>query len=818
MKMDYQILFLLFNIFIMTKSDIIYSSCINGTRNITFENGTHINFPCISCSPGNYTKYSEEDNELYCEKCPLGSSSYGSNILISNFTEQTLSRYSYSFSNISNSNIIKPIWKLSTLSVKMEYIDSLSYAIRFNINVYFMNNGSMTIKYINFNGDINKVFNIYKNDRLIYQDDTTNSIMKAKTFDVKEGNNYFTFEYSVNDNLKPKSLNYNHVSFLEIFEILLQNAETSSIDCEKYENLESLKNNLHNYCEYDISKCSFTKDYCTHRFYHEIKNNYCFYNTNTRSISYSKLGESSCQELITPIPSDETCSHCSYGQYLYEEQEQNKKYCKYCENNNYNSKKINDLSDCEETCDKYMEKILIIDEFEDSSKYENKKINIVEGIGYIIIYYVRFNEKVDCKIFIELDDNDSSLKLVNPNDYIENLDNNNYYSINLPLNKGKHSIKIKGGNLYLKKIIIKGSDEGGYYNCVDKLNYENEKICEKNNEHYSIIQENCTTCPIGTKIDLNKYCNYVNKIINNKYILDNELLNLKIFAQTYSIGDETKYYININPNYPLIYYKNENNMNIIGKELYNIKLVKGNKYRGIILSFIYIEKENEKKITTFSHFYLSCDLSDSTKEEFEYISKIDSEEDTHYFFKIYTNSSCPYCLTSEVKMKYNESEYKCINKTKTVDLEIKENSLCIIKSYNANDESKISDTNEILLKFNSEKREDKLLIEQFKIDEDIPINYETEDDDIVTSYKKILKCKEEIVISNGMIVLIIVAIALGLCLIGVIIWKIIVAMKKKGKNNINSEDDRNESLTELINNKPDSKMEKYEKIIPESIL
>ena len=169
-------------------------------------------------------------------------------------------------------------------------------------------------------------------------------------------------------------------------------------------------------------------------------------------------------------------------------------------------------------------------------------------------------------------------------------------------------------------------------------------------------------------------------------------------------------------------------------------------------------------------------------------------------------------------MKYNESEYKCINKTKTVDLEIKENSLCIIKSYNANDESKISDTNEILLKFNSEKREDKLLIEQFKIDEDIPINYETEDDDIVTSYKKILKCKEEIVISNGMIVLIIVAIALGLCLIGVIIWKIIVAMKKKGKNNINSEDDRNESLTELINNKPDSKMEKYEKIIPESIL
>ena len=782
-------------VFLLTKSEIYYSSCINGTRTLTFENNSKLQLPCIPCSANYYTKYKEETNNLECQICPPGSSNYGSDILISNFTEKTLSRYSYYLSEQCPLDSECPFWKLNTKSLKAEYASSLTYSTKFNFNQYYMQDGELTIKYINFNGGIDKIFNIYINNKLIFKDDSENSIIKTKTFSISKGNNYFTFEYSINEKLKTKSLNKKHSSYLEIFEILMKNAETSSIDCEKFENLTSLKNNLHDSCDYDISKCSFSKDICTFRFYLENKTDYCYINTNSKHIEYKKLSEANCQELITPIDKDEPCPHCSYGQFLYEDENINKKMCKYCEESSYNSKEINDYSSCEGICETHMEKIFNVENFYDSSKYENENINIIEGIGSLIIYYVRFNEKYDTNIFFEIDDNNSSFKLLNPNDK----NNNDYYMVNLPLSKGKHSIKIKGNNLNIKKITIKGSDMGGNYNCVDELNTDSDIICEKNDEHYSKIQNKCMSCPLGTNINQNKDCSYINKFINSKFTLDNELLNLNVFSNSYNIANtQKKFYLNINPTYPLIYYENleTNNIEIIAKELNNIKLIKGNNERGFILSFIYIE--NNKK--SFSHIYLKCSVKNTTEDFIKYINTATSGEETHYFFEVYTNDTCPYCLTSEVE--YNENDFECIDKIRTVDLHIKENALCVIKNYDESDKSKITNTNDLLLSKNSENVIDKLLIENFNITENIPVNYELKNDEIITSNQKTIKCGGEVVIGTGLIIIIVLALLLGLCLIVVIVWKITSSIRGKNKKDT-GDDERFESLAELgSDNKP----------------
>ena len=813
-KMSKLQILLLFLIIISIKSEIYYSSCINGTRTLTFENGIKYKFPCISCITGNYTKYDEETKDLECELCPSGSTNYGSDILISNFTEKYLSRFSYYLSQQCPLDKECPFWKLSTMSIKTEYESSLTYTTSFNFNQYYMQDGQLTIKYINLNGGVDKIFNIYINNKLIFKDDSENSIVKTKTFSITKGNNYFTFEYSINEKLKTKSLNKKHSSYIEIFEILMSNSETSAIDCEKFENLTSLKNNLHNGCDYDISKCSFSKDICTYRFYLENKNDYCDIKTNTRHIEYEKLGDANCQELITPIGKDEPCPHCSYGQFLLEDENTNKKTCKYCEENNYSSKEINDNSACEGICENHMEKIFNIEYFYDSSKYENENINIIEGIGSLIIYYVRFNEKYDTNIFFELDNNNSSFKLLNPND---KNNSNDYYIINLPLSKGNHSIKIKGNNLDIKKISIKGSDMGGNYNCVDELNTDSDIICEKNDEYYSKIQKKCITCPLGTNIDQNKDCTFINKFVNDKFTLDNQLLDLNIFSNSYNIDiSQKKFYLNINPTFPFIYYEDleTNNIEIIAKELNNIKLIKGNNERGMILSFIYIE--NNK--TSYSHIYLKCSTKNDTEDFIKYINTIISGEDTHYFFEAYTNDTCPYCLTSEVE--YNENDFECINKTRTVDLQIKNGALCVIKNYDDTDKSKITNNNELLLKKNSENVIDKLLIENFNITENIPINYELKNDDVITSNQKTIKCGGEIIVGTGLTILIVVASVLGLCLIGVIIWKIVSSVKSK--NNVIKVDDepRIESLVELgADNKPlTGEKNENENIDPQSIM
>ena len=346
-----------------------------------------------------------------------------------------------------------PDWKINPLSLRIDFnentIKSKSF---FTVNPYFMNDGKLIIKYINYNGGIDKYFNIYINNNMVYKDDSEHSILKIKHFNIKKGKNEIKFEYIIDNNLSSKKNIYDDNSYLEIFEIQMINAETSSLKCDKYEALSQLKNSIHNNCEYYVDKCSYD-DYCTFRFYSEQKSEFCNLTAGIQTIKFNKIEGAICEELISPPDKEVGCEHCSYGQFLIKN-EDNKGKCEYCSESNYNNKIINDEESCDELCDlenenKLINKIFYIESFEDPSQIILGEINITSYLGYLEVKYEKFNEKENTNMFVEINNN-KTIELINPEE--EDNDDNNY-KFNIPIEKGTYNITIKGKNL--KKIVQK---------------------------------------------------------------------------------------------------------------------------------------------------------------------------------------------------------------------------------------------------------------------------------------------------------------------------------------------------------------------------
>ena len=794
-------------------SEIEYYQCVNGKRKIKLDDGKIKEYPCKTCPEGQYTTYNK--SSFICEDCTEGTSNYGQNIIIDSFSKKSLSKYNFSSSSEcsynGNNDELCPEWKINPLSLRVDYKETiLNLKTYFIINQYYMNDGELIIKYINYNGGIDKYFNIYINDNLIYKDDSDHSIIKVKTFNINKGINILKFEYIIDDNLTSKGKKYDDNSYLEIFEIQMINAEMSSLDCQKYDSLNSLKETIHNSCEYYIEKCS-DDDICTFRFYTEDRDEYCNYLEGGQNIVYNKIPWGVCNEKFPPSNDEVECEHCTLGQYLSKKGEDESK-CEYCEGNSYNNEKIHDEESCDKVCDvtinnnKQINKILYITSFKDHSEYSINEININVIVGYIEVNYVKFNEKENCNIFLEInnlnDDVNKTIELINPDENNYMLD---YYKFNIPVPKGEYNITIKGKNLKLNKISIIGTENGGNYKCVDKLNIEEEETCPNEDEHYFPIQR-CSKCINGSIIDQNKECIFIEQFIDNKFILENNLLNSKILSSSFEyISDKEEYFLNLNPAYPLIYYINKTDSNgpvIIGKELYKVRLVKGILNRGIILSYLSVDNN----LNYITNVFLKCSNTTQMKDEEKILlNNIAADNDKiDFYFTFQTNHSCPYCLDSEIT--YEEDSSKCVNNKELVNVTIKEDSLCVIKPYDNTTDSKLINDSNILLNINSSEKEDQNIISNYNIDEDIPINYEEDDDEINTSYQKNITCEYKrrsiLEMGTGIFILIIIACAFGLILIGVIIWKCIDNSKKKHNKA------RTESLTELSS---DIKIDKDEK-------
>ena len=290
-------------------------------------------------------------------------------------------------------------------------------------------------------------------------------------------------------------------------------------------------------------------------------------------------------------------------------------------------------------------------------------------------------------------------------------------------------------------------------------------------------------------IDKNSECIFVNQFMNKKFIFDNNLLNNEILSKEYLLEkDSIKYHLNLYPSFPLIYSENNSNgVTILGKELYKVKLVKGEKQRGILLSFLSNDNNNE----LYTHLFIKCDPNSKSKLEFV------GNDENNFFFSLNTNNSCPYCLTSEVK--YEDVDGKCFNGTKTVNVIINDGSLCVIKNFDKSESSKLVDDDEVLLNKNSEDTIDKLLIENFDISENVPINYEKNYDEIETSFQKEVECKGSKIDEEGISILLVIVIVVVILLVIILIILIVAKVLKNKNKNDDIPELQRESLTELEN-------------------
>ena len=395
---------LIASLIILSNSDIEYGTCTDNKRTIKLEDGTIKTFDCLKCDSGFYTQY--EDNELKCIKCPENSDNYGNDILIDIFTEKILSRYSFEFNTECDNEdkLLCPIWEKNIFSLKLKNIkDNINSKSLLRLNKYYVEDGEFIIKYINYNGDANRYILIYINNILVYKDETRHSKEKTKQFKINKGNNIIEIYYIIDKNLSPKDKS-DIESFLEIYEIKMTKAETSSLECQKYDKIEILKNTILDNCDYYVNKCT-KDDICTNRFYYETSEGNDI-NKGTQIINYTKIEEGNCSELIPPADIEIEADKCSYGQ-LRNLKENDIYTCEHCPENTYNNILINDNYTCKNDCDiinKEYKKIFYINTFKDQSQFDYN-ISIIDSIGYIEINYEKYNLTEDTIIFVELDKN-----------------------------------------------------------------------------------------------------------------------------------------------------------------------------------------------------------------------------------------------------------------------------------------------------------------------------------------------------------------------------------------------------------------------------
>ena len=291
---------------------------------------------------------------------------------------------------------------------------------------------------------------------------------------------------------------------------------------------------------------------------------------------------------------------------------------------------------------------------------------------------------------------------------------------------------------------------------------------------------------MGTTIDKNGNCEIYNQFINGIYTFDNSIINADLFSNDYELENQNiTYYLKINPTKPLIYMKNntsndtDDNIDIIGSELKKIKIVKGMNDRGMILSFI---SEKDK-----SFIYIKCNpniTEDMKAQIFLKNITVDNDNITNYFFMVESSTSCPYCLTSEVSFDENSGS-ECVKGIKKIKVSYLNNTLCLIKPFDDKEILQLKDDKNLLLDNKTQDIEEQLIINIFEINEDIPVQYEKENDEIIVSFEKDKKCednkddKNQLVIILTILFCFVILIALGLS--GVLIWKMIDNKMKANK-------------------------------------
>ena len=364
-------------------------------------------------------------------------------------------------------------------------------------------------------------------------------------------------------------------------------------------------------CLYGIT-CDSSNDLCTSRFYSRHLNSICDTDTFTQNMTYSLSSSASCLKLQYPEAIEQECSVCKPGQYIRKNTEHSYR-CEYCPVGFYSTS--DNSGECTK-CEKNVHNVYYyIPEIANSEHIDS--VVIIDESGSITISNDKINVKEDCDVYISID-NQEGTKYQCGNDIV------------ISLIKGRHSVDIRGYNINMKLITIKGSGLGGAYQCDDTP--IDSSLCSSIGDGYYYSQnlKTCTKCPLYTHLKEGR-CIIDDILINEAYM--NKLLYTK-FASEKKSEKILEYTLNFENNAILI--TKEDKTEPLFDEIIDVKQVRGEEERGLM---IYLAGSTGR-----GYVYIKC--SDSN-------SKTTSKKGNNIVFIISTNILCPTCLSSEVS--YSDS-------------------------------------------------------------------------------------------------------------------------------------------------------------------
>ena len=500
-------------------------------------------------------------------------------------------------------------------------------------------------------------------------------------------------------------------------------------------------------CLYGIS-CDSSSDLCTSRFYSRHLNSICDTDSFTQNMTYSLSSSASCLKLHYPEAIEQECSVCKPGQYIRKNTEHSYR-CEYCPIGFYST---SDNSEECTKCDKTAHNVYYyIPEIVNSEHIES--VVIIDESGSITISNEKINVKEDCDVYISID-NQEDTKFQCGNDII------------ISLAKGKHSVDIKGYNLNMKLITIKGSGIGGAYQCNDAP--IDSTLCSSIGEGYYYSQnlKTCTKCPLYTHLKEGR-CIMDDILVNEAYM--NKLLYTKFASEikTDTVNDYTIHFENNE-----IYIRENDKSERLYDEIIDVKLVRGEEERGLI---IYLAGSTGR-----GYVYIRCSKING---------KTSSKKGNNLVLIINTNNICPTCLSSEVS--YSESDcqnnqYTRIYRTSSSMCKIQKDPSDAITSIDTEDKSMFFSISDI----NYDLSKDLFYQKDFPLEDELLLG-EIHNTTYIPEQTVILSCKSD----SGSKWWIWLIVVIGILLIGAGIAVFVLYYKKIMC--FNKESSGNDSNTEL---------------------
>ena len=550
----------------------------NLTRNVYFSNPNQcdiFNFPlsqlnieCGSCPSGSKLSFDLETKSLSCQKCPKNTFSTAGNFRINGLYEEwTQENIDNEFENecfvVENNEENKyctSFFSDDYIVLKSGNAFSFSdsnqlYIAQLSRSFHLIKQGLIKFKYKKDtkikNGKISGTFRFFINYLIEINDVKTTEENKEEwneiSFNLQPGYYSFLWQY-----LKYVDSQESEEMRLQIAYIEVEGIETAATECKPCKNGFSSEGS--DYCDscedneyYDpnsnqciqcpkgqYSPFGFGPESCTPfpdcsiENYHVVKSNACNINTNKQNISY-ELINANCRENNQDFPNEIECEICPIGKYLKINGEF--KECNYCENGEFSNK---ENSDSCQKCNDIIKKVAYFEP--ESSKKFTKEIEIVEEVGFISLIYSKINPNSLSFISISIDNLSKDQNIISE-------------ITKIPIEMGKHTIKIKSENTIIDKIIISNSNEGGGYECSEcpenmKIKDENGNIlCQECQPGFELIGEKCVKCKenfIKISSSNNEKCIecplFTKANENNTICVPFEVFNYKKHMQKYYLG------------------------------------------------------------------------------------------------------------------------------------------------------------------------------------------------------------------------------------------------------------------------------------------